>query len=94
VEDSGIGIAQEELTKVFNKFYQAKNASQVSSIGTGIGLSLVKAYTEGHGGKVSVKSVLGVGTTFQVELPIILERHQIDIAEDSISTQRTPHENL
>ncbi len=94
VEDSGIGIAQEELAKVFNKFFQAKNASQVSSKGTGIGLALVKAYTEGHGGKVSVKSVIGVGTTFQVELPIILEHHQFDVAEDSISTQRTSHENL
>jgi two-component system sensor histidine kinase GlrK len=94
VEDSGIGIAQEELEKVFNKFYQAKNALQVSSHGTGIGLALVKAYTEGHGGKVSVKSVLGVGTTFQVELPIILEHPQVDVAEDSISTQRSSHENV
>jgi signal transduction histidine kinase len=94
VEDSGIGIAQEELGKVFNKFYQAKNALKGSSKGTGIGLALVKAYTEGHGGKVSVKSVLGVGTTFQVELPIILEHHHFDVAEDSISTQRPSHENL
>jgi two-component system sensor histidine kinase GlrK len=94
VEDSGIGIAQEELAKVFNKFFQAKNALQISSKGTGIGLALVKAYTEGHGGKVSVKSVLGVGTTFQVELPIILERPQVDAAEESISTQRSSHDNL
>jgi len=93
VEDSGIGIAQEELGKVFNKFFQAKNASQASSKGTGIGLALVKAYTEGHGGKVSVKSVIGVGTTFQVELPLLLEHPQADVAEDLISTQRTSHEN-
>jgi two-component system, NtrC family, sensor histidine kinase GlrK len=94
VEDSGIGIAQEELAKVFNKFYQVKNASQTSSKGTGIGLALVKAYTEGHGGKVSVNSVIGIGTTFQVDIPIILEHPQIDIAEESISTQRISHENL
>jgi two-component system sensor histidine kinase GlrK len=94
VEDYGIGIAQEELAKVFNKFYQAKNTSQISSKGTGIGLALVKAYTKGHGGKVSVKSVLGVGTTFQVDLPIILENSQIDVADDSISSHRNSYENL
>ena len=70
VRDSGIGIAAEELPKLFTKFYQASNASKILVQGTGIGLALVKAFVEGHGGRVSVESKLGVGSTFTVEFPL------------------------
>ena len=52
IQDSGIGIAPEEIPKVFTRFYQASNIDRMKSGGIGVGLALVKAFTEGHGGKV------------------------------------------
>jgi two-component system sensor histidine kinase GlrK len=71
VKDSGIGIAAEELPRLFTKFYQAANASKSNAKGTGLGLALVKAFVEGHGGALYVTSTLGVGSTFTIELPIV-----------------------
>jgi two-component system sensor histidine kinase GlrK len=70
VKDSGIGIAADELPKLFTKFYQAANASKAQAKGTGLGLALVKAFVEGHGGALYVTSTIGVGSTFTVELPV------------------------
>jgi two-component system sensor histidine kinase GlrK len=71
VTDSGIGIAPEDLPNVFTKFYQAKNADKASTRGTGVGLALVKALVEAHGGRVFAESVVGEGTRFTVELPAL-----------------------
>lgn len=71
VKDSGIGIDTEELPKLFTKFYQAANASKAHAKGTGLGLALVKAFVEGHGGALYVTSTIGVGSTFTVELPVV-----------------------
>jgi signal transduction histidine kinase len=70
IRDSGIGIAAGEIPKLFDKFYQATNASATHAKGTGLGLALVKAFVEGHGGTISVASTLGVGSIFTVELPL------------------------
>jgi two-component system sensor histidine kinase GlrK len=75
VRDSGIGIPEQDLPRLFTKFYQASNASLSGSKGTGIGLALVKAFVEGHAGKVSVTSVLGKGSTFVVQLPLNGQSH-------------------
>jgi two-component system sensor histidine kinase GlrK len=77
IRDSGLGIAAEELPKLFDKFYQATNASTAHIKGTGLGLALVKAFVEGHGGTISVASTLGVGSIFTVELPLADIRHGI-----------------
>jgi two-component system sensor histidine kinase GlrK len=69
VQDSGVGIPESDLSKLFNKFYQAKNVPLVNEKGSGLGLALVKHVTEAHGGQVSVKSQVGVGSTFTVLLP-------------------------
>ena len=69
VKDSGIGIDADDLPKLFTKFFQAKSASAVSVKGTGVGLALVKAIMDGHGGKVYATSTVGVGSTFTVEIP-------------------------
>jgi signal transduction histidine kinase len=69
VRDFGIGIPTEDLPKVFTKFYQAKNVSGANSTGTGVGLALVKAFVEGHGGSVHVESSPNSGSTFTVDLP-------------------------
>jgi signal transduction histidine kinase len=73
VADSGIGIPSEDIPKLFTKFYQATNASKASTKGTGLGLTLVKAFTEGHGGTVSVTSKVGEGTIFTINLPAVRE---------------------
>ncbi|MBI4546942.1 MAG: HAMP domain-containing histidine kinase [Ignavibacteriae bacterium] len=69
VEDSGVGIPETDLNKLFKKFYQAKNVPLVNEKGSGLGLALVKHVAEAHGGQVSVKSQVGVGSTFSVLLP-------------------------
>lgn len=73
ITDSGVGIAPEDLPNVFTKFYQAKNADKASSRGTGVGLALVKALVEAHGGRVFAESAVGEGTRFTVELPAVKE---------------------
>lgn len=73
VSDRGIGIPQDELEKIFEKFYQGRNAVKQSAKGTGLGLTLVKHMAEAHGGKVSVRSKVGEGSTFSLILPITRE---------------------
>jgi signal transduction histidine kinase len=76
IHDSGIGISPEELPKIFTRFYQASNTGRIRSGGIGVGLALVRAYTEGHGGKIYAQSTVDGGSTFTVELPISPEEFQ------------------
>ncbi len=69
VQDTGIGIAEEHLDKVFGRFWQEDGSATRARQGTGIGLALVKEIVELHGGQVSVTSKKGVGSTFRVRLP-------------------------
>jgi two-component system sensor histidine kinase NblS len=69
VTDNGIGIPEEELDHVFDRFYRVER--KVHTIkGTGLGLTIVKKIVEKQGGKVSVKSALGEGSTFSIVLPV------------------------
>jgi signal transduction histidine kinase len=70
VKDKGIGIPPDELDKIFEKFYQGKNALKQTVKGAGLGLTLVKHTVEAHGGRVSVKSRVGEGSTFSLTFPI------------------------
>ena len=70
VTDSGIGIPPAELGQVFDRFARASNAKAASLPGSGLGLSVVKAVAELHGGRVEVDSAEGRGTTFRVYLPM------------------------
>ena len=65
VADTGVGMPKEVISRVFDKFYRVGCAGS----GTGVGLAVVKAFAELHGGRVSVKSVEGEGSEFKVELP-------------------------
>ena len=69
VSDTGTGIAEDELAKVFERFHRAKNEAARTHEGTGIGLALVKELVKMHGGTVSAASEIGVGTTFEVTIP-------------------------
>jgi signal transduction histidine kinase len=68
VTDTGVGMPPEDLDKVFDRFYRASSAG--TTPGTGLGLSIAKSFVEAHDGTITVRSELGVGTTFQVELPL------------------------
>jgi signal transduction histidine kinase len=70
VTDTGVGIPEADLAKLFNKFYQAKNTPLVNEKGSGLGLALVKYVVEAHNGRVSVASTVGKGSTFTVFLPV------------------------
>jgi signal transduction histidine kinase/ActR/RegA family two-component response regulator len=69
VADTGIGIAQADLEQLFQPFMQIDSALNRNYQGTGLGLALVKHLVELHHGKVSVKSEVGVGSRFTIELP-------------------------
>ncbi len=71
VEDTGIGIPQEDVPRVFDDFFRSANARERVPEGTGLGLSIVKAVAEEHGGAVSLDSKPGHGTRFAVEFPLL-----------------------
>jgi two-component system OmpR family sensor kinase len=70
VADSGPGLEDEEAAHAFERFYRADPSRSRASGGAGLGLSIVAAVTEAHGGHASVTSKPGVGATFRVELPL------------------------
>jgi len=69
VSDTGIGIAEDELERIFERFYRVDKARSRAQGGTGLGLAIVRHLVELHGGWVSVQSQLGQGSTFTVVLP-------------------------
>jgi two-component system phosphate regulon sensor histidine kinase PhoR len=74
VQDTGLGIPDESLPHLFQKFYRVReHESRVA--GTGLGLSICKQIINGHGGRIEVKSKIGVGTVFSVFLPYFGKAH-------------------
>ena len=69
VSDTGIGIAEEDREKIFERFYRTDKARNRREGGTGLGLSIVQWIAESHGGKIEVESASGRGSTFTVYLP-------------------------
>ncbi|MEQ7127047.1 ATP-binding protein [Actinopolymorpha sp. B11F2] len=70
VSDQGVGIPQQELDRVFERFYRVDRARSRATGGTGLGLSIVKHVAASHGGAIAVWSVEGEGSTFTIRLPL------------------------
>jgi len=73
VQDSGVGIAKEDIPKLFDKFTQFGRKAGPGEKGTGLGLAIAKELVEMHGGKIEVESKVNKGTTFTVSLPLTTE---------------------
>lgn len=71
VQDTGIGISSENQQRVFERFFRVDKARSRATGGTGLGLAIVRHIVESHGGKVSLKSILGQGSTFTITLPVV-----------------------
>jgi signal transduction histidine kinase len=69
VSDTGVGIAPDELPRIFERFYRGTRASEARGSGSGLGLAIVRSIVEMHGGSVDVESHLGSGSRFTVKLP-------------------------
>ncbi len=70
VSDTGIGIPQEEIPRVFDRFFRVENSRSRETGGSGLGLSIVKAVVDSHNGEIEIDSQLGSGTSIKVTLPL------------------------
>lgn len=99
VIDTGIGIPQTALDRVFDRFYRVHSRASATMEGTGLGLSIVKAIIEKHGGMIGVESELSVGSTFYFTLPQAIsmtpdtDREPDDDVDDHMQESRETHED-
>jgi signal transduction histidine kinase len=69
VSDTGVGIPEEDLPNLFDRFYRVNKDRSRATGGSGLGLAISKQIVELHGGRLSVRSQVNVGSTFDVRLP-------------------------
>jgi len=86
ITDTGIGIAPENINKLFQPFIQIDSALNRQYSGTGLGLALVKQIVELHGGKVGLTSELGVGSCFMIDLPYTPESPEMLMGKPLVTT--------
>jgi two-component system, OmpR family, phosphate regulon sensor histidine kinase PhoR len=85
VEDNGIGIGRRDQRRIFERFYRSDDLLARRTEGTGLGLSIARLVVEAHGGRLVVRSQLGKGSTFTIELPAAPE-----LAHARAGTQESP----
>ena len=85
VQDGGIGIAREHLTRLTERFYRVDGSRSRDTGGTGLGLSIVKHVAQRHGGEVDIQSELGRGSTFRLVLPAMRVRHRPEVVAPGAS---------
>ena len=70
MEDTGVGIPPEELSKIFDRFYRVKHPKTRQIAGTGLGLAIVQGIMKAHHGTIDVESIVDKGTTLRIILPM------------------------
>ena len=97
VKDSGIGISEERLPNIFERFYQVREDSEEGDIhsfeGSGIGLALVKEIVDLYQGEIQVESNIGEGSHFRVSIPLLEEEKSIESIHSPISSQGSFEDN-
>lgn len=83
VEDTGVGIAQEELPRIFGRFEQVRDPNRAGTQGTGLGLAIVRNLCNLLGGEISVESEAGKGSTFRCQIPVELASPKPLVARSS-----------
>ncbi|MCB0471662.1 MAG: helix-turn-helix domain-containing protein [Flavobacteriaceae bacterium] len=90
VKDTGIGIPREQLSSIFDRYFQAKNHLETLREGTGLGLALTKELVKLHQGTIRVRSILNKGSEFAIELPITNKAKMVQLPVlDEISFDKT-----
>jgi len=74
IQDTGVGISQEHIPTIFDRFYRVNKARSRAEGGSGLGLAICKQIAEAHGGGISVVSQAGKGSTFSIRLPINIDK--------------------
>ena len=72
ISDTGIGMSEEFQTRIFDEFSQENGGARTSYKGTGLGMAIAKQYVDLMGGKIEVSSKKGIGSTFTVEIPLLI----------------------
>jgi signal transduction histidine kinase len=70
ISDTGVGVPEDKLPRIFEKFFQVENDAQPRSVGSGLGLAISREIVDAHGGTISAESKVGKGTTIRVFLPL------------------------
>ena len=83
VEDTGVGIPQDSLDKIYERFYRVDKSRSREVGGTGLGLSITKSIILQHHGAIDVKSILGEGTKFTVTIPLTYVAHPVELRRQS-----------
>jgi signal transduction histidine kinase len=89
VRDSGVGIAPEDHTRIFEPFQQAKRVITRPQGGTGLGLAISRRLAQMLGGDISVESALGAGSTFTVNIPVRVRTRATPYRQDTERRQQT-----
>ncbi len=77
VQDTGIGISPEDMTRLFERFYRGKSRAARAQHGTGLGLAIVRSIAERHGGRVWADSIEGKGSTFHIQVPLHVKAKKV-----------------
>ncbi len=88
VADQGVGIPEEQIDRIFERFHRVEHAQTRHAGGSGLGLSITRALVEAHGGKIWAESAIGSGSTFYFTLPLTRIEAQVDEDGDQGETSR------
>ena len=91
ISDTGIGMSEEFQTRIFDEFSQENDGARTSYKGTGLGMAIAKQYVDLMGGKIEVSSKQGIGSTFTIEIPLIIAEQTLAEKEEKLRKDMDLH---